>query len=89
MHNFELTDHAWMALGIYIGYKSAFRRREMESFGVDYDKAIGELQTKGLIKGKKPDLALMRSVFKEKFACLGSQTHQYAHKIGYARLRYA
>jgi hypothetical protein len=88
MHNLELTDAAWMALGIYIGYKSSHRRHEMESFGVDYNDAIAVFKAKGLVKGIKPDMPLMRSLFKEKFACCGSQTHQYAHKLGYARLRY-
>jgi hypothetical protein len=89
MAKFTLSNHGLMALGIYIGHKAAFRRKEMESFGLDYEKALQEFHQVGLMKSRKMDMAQARAAFKERIPSgLGSQTHQYCKQLGYERLSY-
>lgn len=91
MTQFTLSNHGLMALGIYIGFKAAFRRKEMESFGVDYEKACDEFRKVGLMKGRKMDMVQARAAFKERSpseAALGSQTHQYCKQLGFERQSY-
>ena len=84
MANYALTNHALMALGIYIGFKPAYRRPEMERYGVDYDKAMAEFHRVGLAKNNRIDKAEARAVFQKRFpGGLGSQTHQYRQVLGF------
>lgn len=89
MAKYTLTNHGLMALGLYIGHKAAYRRKEMEAFGVDYEQAVAEFHRVGLMKNRKMNMAEARAAFKERFPHgLGSQTHQYAPQLGYKRLAY-
>lgn len=87
----KLSNHGLMALGIYIGHKAFARRKEMESFGVDYDKACEEFRKVGLMQGVRMDLSKARAVFKEQVPAgtgLGSQTHIYCKQLGFERISY-
>ena len=52
----QLSDQGYMGLGIYIGYKPAYRKREMERHGVDYDAVVIELTKAGIIKSGRINL---------------------------------
>lgn len=89
MTNYALTNHALMALGIYIGFKPAYRRREMERHGVDYDKAMAEFNRVGLAKNNRIGKMEARQVFRARFPDqLGSQTHQYRQVLGFDVISY-
>lgn len=84
MTKYALTNHALMALGIYIGFKPAYRRREMERFGVDYDAAMVEFNRVGLAKNNRIDKTEAKAAFQARFPeQLGSQTHQYRQVLGF------
>jgi hypothetical protein len=82
-----LTNHGYMGLGLYVGFKSTHRRSEMESFGVNYDQVVEELTRVGLIRNGRMDLAEGRRAWRERFCdILPSQTHQYEAELGYTRI---
>jgi len=74
----KLSDKAWLGLGIYIAYKSKFRRREFERYNLNYDDVVSELTKVGLIRKGKLNQAEGRKVFAMKFGDqIPSQVHQY------------
>jgi hypothetical protein len=78
-----------MALGIYIGFKPAYRRPEMTRHGVDYDAAMDEFHKVGLAKNNRLVKMEARAAFQDRFPDqLGSQTHQYCHTLGYPPVGY-
>ena len=89
MAKFTLTNHGYMALGIYTGFKAAFRRGEMARHGVDYDTAMKEFNKVGLAKNNRVNRDVAVAAFQERFpGQLGSQTHQYRKDLGYSVLGY-
>lgn len=73
---FDLTPKQWVGFAIYLGYKSQYRRSEMERWGIDYLELVNELHTKGLLSGGKI-IKNAREVFNQRFPkVLPSQIHQ-------------
>lgn len=84
MQPVTLTNHGWMGLGIYIGFKAAYRRSEMNYVGVDYDKVVEELTKVGLMKGGRLNIKEARAQWKHRFDdILPSQHHQYREQLGF------
>jgi hypothetical protein len=80
----ELSNNAMMVLGIYLGHKSHARRSECEHVGCDYDSGVAELAKAGVMRGGRINRKEGYAVFHERFPDqLGSQTHQYRHKLGF------
>jgi hypothetical protein len=83
---YALTNLGYMALGIYLGYKSSHRRKYMLEFGIDYEVALAEFRKVGLAKGARVNLADARMAFNERFpGQLSSQLHQYRKELGFER----
>ncbi len=89
MAKYTLTNKGYMGLGIYLGFKSTYRRAEMTSFGIDYDETFDELVKVGLIKNGRIVTSKAKEAFNERFAGqLTSQTHQYSEQLGFKRVGY-
>lgn len=80
----NLSNHGWMGLGIYIGFKSSFRKDQMEYIGVDYDKFAKEVTKIGLMKSGRIDIKTARKHWEDRFGnILPSQCHQYREELGF------
>ena len=84
-----LTDQGYMGLGIYMGFKSAYRRDEMRTYGVNYDEVVAELTKYGIIKSGRIVKANAQKAWDERFkGVFTSQTHHYCDALGFKRVSY-
>lgn len=78
----KLTDQEYLGLGIYLGYKSSYRRGEFSRYDLDYDAFVKRMSELNLIRNGRIDKKVAKLIFDKKFAGQSpSQVHQYIKKL--------